>query len=763
MTINSTIRKAGPYSGTGLQTAFPFAFKVFLASEVVVVQTSAAGIETTKVLGPDYTVALSLDQNGASPGGTVNMIVAPPVGALLTMTSGVTSTQGQSIPNNGGFYPKVVEDGLDRVTIVVQQLQEQAARSVKFAFSDTSTGNTFPTASARANNLLGFDSSGNMTAVMPIAGSATQVQSALAANTGATLIGTAAPGSGAVLRTQAAKNGILSFSKDMGALGDGSTDDTGNLNAMLLASSGKDVTFEVGTYLITAALVPPNNCVINIPAGVVITTATVGISMFDLTGKTGVHIFGPGKLQMTGTGTAANIGMINVTSATNCLVFGMELQGNQWSGIWMNAAINCHAQFNYIHDYLGAVQDSAGVTVYGNCVGCSVDHNKILNPGSHGVLVQGYGSNTVPLKTRVTFNDIEGCNAYGVITYQIDLNNTYTLIHGNRIRNIAGTAPNNSGGAGVYIQNSGGVVCTNNAISNVCTATLNNTLTPGGIGVNNINTTLIPPVIDGNSISEVGLTIGGVSNPNAIILAGINISSSLNGAVLGTNSVKNSVGITPTMIGLYVNASSNITNSSLNVMIPAVSGGSMGAFIFANGLSVSNFSLGTININGCDYAGFRVDTSGAFTATNVNLTGANITGTSGNCIPLRLNSVINGLISGVNTQATTQAALSINASTQLRITNSNLTTTGAIAISTSGTCTNSSIDKSVYWGTSAALMQNAATGCFVEWRSNVVPGAGNWAVGDHTIQSVPVVGSPKGWFCTVAGAAGGTQVSEGNL
>jgi len=45
---------------------------------------------------------------------------------------------------------------------------------------------------------------------------------------------------------------------------------------------------------------------------------------------------------------------------------------------------------------------------------------------------------------------------------------------------------------------------------------------------------------------------------------------------------------------------------------------------------------------------------------------------------------------------------------------------------------------------------------------SAVPTAGTWAVGDRVFNSVPVVGQPKSWVCTVAGTPG-TWVSEGNL
>jgi hypothetical protein len=46
--------------------------------------------------------------------------------------------------------------------------------------------------------------------------------------------------------------------------------------------------------------------------------------------------------------------------------------------------------------------------------------------------------------------------------------------------------------------------------------------------------------------------------------------------------------------------------------------------------------------------------------------------------------------------------------------------------------------------------------------SNAAPTTNTWAIGDAVRQTVPVVGQPKGWRCTVGGTPG-TWVSEGNL
>ena len=170
MTISTQTRTAGPFTGTGLIVPYPFSFKVFQASDLLLFKTDSGGTQTQLTISTDYTVVLNADQN-TSPGGTVTLLVALPVGSTLSGTSGVPVTQTASLTNAGGFFPKTIEDALDRLTILMQQ-QGFVGIGQTLRVPEVGGVPLVAAASARANNLLGFDSNGNPIAVAPVNGSA---------------------------------------------------------------------------------------------------------------------------------------------------------------------------------------------------------------------------------------------------------------------------------------------------------------------------------------------------------------------------------------------------------------------------------------------------------------------------------------------------------------------------------------------------------------------------------------------------------------
>ena len=55
MTVSAAVRSAGPFTGNGVTVTFPFAFKVFKASDLQLTYTNAAGISNVLLVGPTGT------------------------------------------------------------------------------------------------------------------------------------------------------------------------------------------------------------------------------------------------------------------------------------------------------------------------------------------------------------------------------------------------------------------------------------------------------------------------------------------------------------------------------------------------------------------------------------------------------------------------------------------------------------------------------------------------------------------------------------
>ena len=176
MTINSTTRKTNNLAGNGNTHTYPFAFKVFADSEIVVKKLEVStSIETTLTLGVnnDYIVTLNEDQNG-NPGGSITLKSGGnnynlPSGFQVVITSAVQSLQGTDLTNQGGFFPEVINDALDKSAILHQQQQELLDRSIKFSLTNTiGSLEITENATARANKVLGFDNLGEFNVVQEL-------------------------------------------------------------------------------------------------------------------------------------------------------------------------------------------------------------------------------------------------------------------------------------------------------------------------------------------------------------------------------------------------------------------------------------------------------------------------------------------------------------------------------------------------------------------------------------------------------------------
>lgn len=174
MTTPSTTRRAGPFDGNDVATAFPFTFKVFSESDIAVVHTTVSGVETTLVLDSGYSVALNADQE-TSPGGTVTYpISGDPLadGEELTIIGALPYDQPLDLPSGGNFSPLALENELDRIVMQVQQLAERLGRTLIVGPS-VNANTTLP--EPDPTSVIGWDADGDELVNYPIDELATAV------------------------------------------------------------------------------------------------------------------------------------------------------------------------------------------------------------------------------------------------------------------------------------------------------------------------------------------------------------------------------------------------------------------------------------------------------------------------------------------------------------------------------------------------------------------------------------------------------------
>ena len=133
MTVASGVVKAGPFEGNASTTVFPFTFKCFQSSDLLVVHYDGVSVETELTEGVDYSVSLNANQE-SSPGGSVTYpLSGSPLaaGKYLTLASNVAYTQTLDLILGGNWNPDNVEKALDRLVLMAAQVKEVTNRSLK--------------------------------------------------------------------------------------------------------------------------------------------------------------------------------------------------------------------------------------------------------------------------------------------------------------------------------------------------------------------------------------------------------------------------------------------------------------------------------------------------------------------------------------------------------------------------------------------------------------------------------------------------------
>ncbi|HDI9575449.1 TPA: phage tail protein [Escherichia coli] len=227
MTVSTEVDH-NEYTGNGVTTTFPYTFRIFQKSDLVVQVVDLNENITELILDTDYIVTGAGGYNG----GNIILSKALVSGYQISISRELPVTQETDLRNQGKFFAEVHEDAFDKLTMLIQQVRSWfslALRKPSFVANyydalnnyirnlrdpstpqDAATKNyvdtqlssnlgctlrvqeqipQLPDATSRANKMPAFDNDGNPIVVLPPSGSASDVLIELAKPTGSDLVG----------------------------------------------------------------------------------------------------------------------------------------------------------------------------------------------------------------------------------------------------------------------------------------------------------------------------------------------------------------------------------------------------------------------------------------------------------------------------------------------------------------------------------------------------------------------------------------------
>ena len=388
MTVSSTLRKAGPYVGNGVTTQFPFSFKVFTDADIAVIVTdSSNGAAVTLTLDSDYTVLLNPDQD-AVPGGVITypILVGPaplPATSTLTMIGDLAYDHETDITNAGRFLPQVIENSLDKLTILVQQLKEISGRTLQAAVG-TTVSLLFPAPSSGKfirwrTDLLGLENADAGTDSMALQG---LLADGADPSHGSFMVGFLQAGAGAVPRTvQAELREKMVSAKGFGVVGNGVVDDTINFQKFLDVAGMLYV--PAGTYIDNPLTVRSNTTIFLAPGALIKAKTGYGVNdrLLNIINVSNVAIFGNfATIQMLKAEYLVDEQRhcVNISGATNVAIYDLIAKDSGGDGFYIGGASNTPSRNVRLQNCVGDNNRRQGLSI-ANVIGCTISGGEYKN------------------------------------------------------------------------------------------------------------------------------------------------------------------------------------------------------------------------------------------------------------------------------------------------------------------------------------------------------------------------------------------------
>jgi hypothetical protein len=150
----------------GVSKVFPVAIQAYQATDLSVILTapaSAGGGQSTLVLNSDYSLATSGTLQ--PPAWTLTTLAAPAYAAGYTLQVFINPVQQQQTQYvQGQAFPSLaIQTNIDRLTQMVQRLQDQVNRSLRAPDGDVAPAMLLPNATQRALMYQAYDATGQPT------------------------------------------------------------------------------------------------------------------------------------------------------------------------------------------------------------------------------------------------------------------------------------------------------------------------------------------------------------------------------------------------------------------------------------------------------------------------------------------------------------------------------------------------------------------------------------------------------------------------